>query len=37
MFEQIEKDTRHEVDTAVQFALNAPYPDVEEVDQHVFA
>ena len=37
IFEQIEQDTRREVDKAVQFALNAPYPDTEEVDQHVFA
>ena len=37
IFEQIEKDTRQEVDAAVQFALNAPYPDVKEVDHHVFA
>ena len=37
IFEQIEQDTRREVDKAVQFALNAPYPDLEEVDQHVFA
>ena len=37
IFEQIEKDTRHDVEAAVQFALNAPYPKPEEVDQHVFA
>lgn len=37
IFEQIEKDTRRDVEAAVQFALNAPYPKPEEVDQHVFA
>jgi pyruvate dehydrogenase E1 component alpha subunit len=37
IFEQIEKDTRRDVEAAVQFALNAPYPQPEEVDQHVFA
>lgn len=36
IFEQIEKDVRGEVETAVQFALDAPYPGLEEVDQHVF-
>ena len=36
IFEQIEKETYREVETAVQFALNAPYPSLEEVDQHVF-
>jgi pyruvate dehydrogenase E1 component alpha subunit len=37
IFEQIEKDTRRDVEAAVQFALNAPYPKPEEVNQHVFA
>jgi pyruvate dehydrogenase E1 component alpha subunit len=37
IFEQIEKDTRRAVEAAAQFALNAPYPKPEEVDQHVFA
>ena len=36
IFEQIEKDARSEIEAAVQFALNAPYPSLEEVDQHVF-
>ena len=37
IFEQIEKEIEQEVGEAVQFALNAPYPDVSEVDQHVYA
>lgn len=37
VFEQIEKEIQKEVDEAVQFAINAPYPDVSEVDQHVYA
>jgi acetoin:2,6-dichlorophenolindophenol oxidoreductase subunit alpha len=37
IFEQIEKEIQKEVDEAVQFAINAPYPDVSEVDQHVYA
>ncbi len=37
VFEQIEKDVRAETDVAVQFALNAPYPDPSEVDKHVYA
>jgi len=37
VFEQIEKEIQQEVNEAVQFAINAPYPDVSEVDQHVYA
>jgi TPP-dependent pyruvate/acetoin dehydrogenase alpha subunit len=37
VFEQIEKDVRAEAETAVQFALDAPYPDPSEVDKHVYA
>jgi TPP-dependent pyruvate/acetoin dehydrogenase alpha subunit len=33
----IEKETRREIEAGVQFALNAPYPDPDEVDQHVYA
>lgn len=36
IFEQIQSEVRHEVEAAVKFALEAPYPNVEEVDQHVF-
>jgi pyruvate dehydrogenase E1 component alpha subunit len=37
VFEQIEKTVRAEVEAGVRFALNAPYPDPKEVDQHVYA
>ncbi len=37
IFEQIEAGVRGEVTAAVEFALNAPYPGPEEVDQHVYA
>ena len=37
LFEKIEQDIQREVDEAVQFAIDAPYPDVSEVDQHVYA
>ncbi len=37
VFEQIESEIRAEVDAAVHFAINAPYPSKEEVDQHVYA
>jgi pyruvate dehydrogenase E1 component alpha subunit len=32
----IEKETRGEIEAGVQFALNAAYPDADEVDQHVY-
>jgi pyruvate dehydrogenase E1 component alpha subunit len=36
VLEQIEREARTEAEAAVQFALNAPYPDPSEVDQHVY-
>jgi pyruvate dehydrogenase E1 component alpha subunit len=36
IFEQIQGEVQQEVETAVKFALEAPYPNVAEVDQHVF-
>ena len=36
IFEQIEADVNKQVEAAVQFAVDAPYPDLTEVDQHVF-
>lgn len=36
-FEEIEAEVREEVEAGVAFALEAPYPDVGEVDQHVYA
>jgi TPP-dependent pyruvate/acetoin dehydrogenase alpha subunit len=35
--EQIEKRVRAEVEAGVEFALNAPYPELNEVDQDVYA
>ncbi len=37
IFEQIETSVSHEVQTAVTFALNAPFPAPEEVSKHVYA
>lgn len=37
ILEQIEREVRAEAAAAVQFALDAPYPDLSEVDQHVYA
>lgn len=37
IFHQIEAEIRNEVEKAVEFAINAPYPEKEEVDQHVYA
>jgi TPP-dependent pyruvate/acetoin dehydrogenase alpha subunit len=34
---RIEKDVKAQIETAVEFALNAPYPDLSEVSQHVYA
>jgi acetoin:2,6-dichlorophenolindophenol oxidoreductase subunit alpha len=36
-FAQIEKEVREEMESAVQFALSAPYPDPAEVEQNVYA
>jgi pyruvate dehydrogenase E1 component alpha subunit len=36
VFEQIEKDVQAEIEAAVEYALNAPYPEPGEVSQHVF-
>jgi acetoin:2,6-dichlorophenolindophenol oxidoreductase subunit alpha len=35
--EQIWSQVREEMESAVKFAIDAPYPNVEEVDQHVYA
>jgi acetoin:2,6-dichlorophenolindophenol oxidoreductase subunit alpha len=35
--QKIENEAREEMKAAVQFAITAPYPSVEEVDQHVYA
>jgi acetoin:2,6-dichlorophenolindophenol oxidoreductase subunit alpha len=36
IFQQIERDVQTEVERAVEYALNAPYPEPEEVSQHVY-
>jgi pyruvate dehydrogenase E1 component alpha subunit len=37
IFEQIEKNVQDEIGAAVEYALNAPYPQPGEVSQHVYA
>lgn len=37
IFEQIEAEVKDEVEAGAEFAIQAPYPDVSEVDQHVYA
>jgi TPP-dependent pyruvate/acetoin dehydrogenase alpha subunit len=37
VFEQIKNEVYREVEAAVKFALDAPYPDESEVTQHVYA
>jgi pyruvate dehydrogenase E1 component alpha subunit len=34
---RIQHDLQNEIQAAVQFALDAPYPELSEVDQHVYA
>jgi pyruvate dehydrogenase E1 component alpha subunit len=37
IIDQIEAEVKGEVEVGAEFAINAPYPDVSEVDQHVYA
>ena len=37
VLEEMRNDAQHEIDSGVEFALAAPYPDTSEVDEHVFA
>jgi TPP-dependent pyruvate/acetoin dehydrogenase alpha subunit len=37
IFEQIESTVDKEMEAAVNFALNAPFPAPEEVSKHVYA
>lgn len=37
IFGRIDESVRNEVEAAVAFALDAPFPDTNEVDQHVYA
>ena len=36
-FADIERHVRAVIASGLEFALNAPYPEPEEVDQHVYA
>jgi pyruvate dehydrogenase E1 component alpha subunit len=36
VLDQIHADVKAEIESGLQFALNAPYPDVSEVDQDVY-
>jgi pyruvate dehydrogenase E1 component alpha subunit len=35
--DQMTREARAEIEAAVDFALNAPFPDTSEVDQDVYA
>jgi pyruvate dehydrogenase E1 component alpha subunit len=37
IFDQIEVEVKDEIEAGAEFAINAPYPDASEVDQHVYA
>jgi TPP-dependent pyruvate/acetoin dehydrogenase alpha subunit len=37
IFDQIAAEAKEEIETGAEFAVNAPYPDLSEVDQHVYA
>lgn len=37
LLDQIYEDVRDEVESGVEFALNAPYPQLDEVDQDIYA
>ncbi len=37
VLDQIEVNVKAEAEAAVEFALNAPYPSLDEVDRHVYA
>jgi TPP-dependent pyruvate/acetoin dehydrogenase alpha subunit len=37
LFQRIENEVATEIKDAVNFALNAPYPELNEVNQHVYA
>jgi pyruvate dehydrogenase E1 component alpha subunit len=37
IFDKIEAEMKDEIEVGAEFAVNAPYPDASEVDQHVYA
>ncbi len=36
LIEQIQAEAKAEIDTSAEYAIHAPYPDLKEVDQHVY-
>ena len=36
VLDRIQADVKSEVEKGMQFAIDAPYPNVDEVDQHVY-
>jgi len=37
VLDQIQSDVKNEIEAGMQFAINSPYPDVSQVNQHVYA
>jgi len=37
IFKEINKDVIKEIEAGAEFAINSPYPDLDEVDQHVYS
>ena len=37
IFDQINAEVKAEIQAGVEYAINAPYPEASEVDQHVYA
>jgi pyruvate dehydrogenase E1 component alpha subunit len=37
IFEEINKDVIKEIEAGAEFAINSPYPGLDEVDQHVYS
>lgn len=37
IFDQIDAEVADEIESGAEFAIDAPYPDISEVDQHVYA
>ena len=37
VFDQIEAEVKEEIEAGATFAIDAPYPDASEVEEHVYA
>ena len=37
LLDTIDKEIETQTDAAVKFGLDAPYPDADEVDMHIYA